>query len=160
MITNPKAKRIVCFGDSLVWGYVPGTGHQRYSANVRWTGILQDTLGNDYEVVEEGLNSRGIANGDPRPGKEGRSAMDYVVPCLDTHDPLDFVVVLLGTNELKHSFAQAASEVAQTMRSLLGIVLSRPSQFRAEKPKVILISPPTINDQTKYPFTLTPAVIA
>lgn len=60
MNTNPKAKRILCFGDSNTWGYIPGTNYDRYSVDVRWTGILQEKLGRDYEVIEDGVNSRTI----------------------------------------------------------------------------------------------------
>lgn len=108
MNTNVSAKRIMVFGDSLSWGYQPGTNHLRFDAQTRWPGRLQMLLGENFEVIEENLNSRGIENGDPRPGKEGRVAMDYIEAVLDSHDPLDRVIVLLGTNELKHEMNMTA----------------------------------------------------
>ena len=72
MNTNLKAKRILCIGDSHTWGYIPLTDHIRFDANVRWTGVLQKKLGKNYEVIEEGLNSRTLVSNDPRPDKEGR----------------------------------------------------------------------------------------
>lgn len=150
MNTNISAERIMVFGDSLSWGYQPGSKHQRFDAQTRWTGRLQILLGDDYEIIEENLNSRGIENGDPRPGKEGRRALDYIEAALDSQDPLDRVIVLLGTNELKHEMNMSAEQVGESMEKLLTIILTRPSQFRGTTPKVLLLSPPTINEETEY----------
>ena len=130
MNTNIDAKRILCFGDSNTWGYVPGSKHNRYPSNVRWTGILQNMLGSFFEIIEEGLNSRGIINGDKRPGKEGRSGMEYIVPCLDTHDPLDFIIVFLGTNELKSELNLTSEDIGENLRILINTISNHPSQFR------------------------------
>lgn len=138
------------FGDSLSWGYQPGTKHLRFDAQTRWPGRLQSLLGDDYEIIEENLNSRGIENGDPRPGKEGRRALDYIEAALDTHDPLDKVIVLLGTNELKNDMNMSAEQVGDSMEKLLAIIQNRPSQFRGTTPDVLLLSPPIINDSTEY----------
>ena len=150
MNINTSAERIMVFGDSLSWGYEPGSKHQRFASNVRWPGKLQQLLGDDYEIIEENLNSRGIENGDPRPGKEGRRALDYIEACLDSHDPLDRVIVLLGTNELKYEMGMTAEAVAESMEKLLNIILTRSSQFRGTTPKVTLLSPPIINEDTQY----------
>ncbi len=150
MIINPDAKRILVFGDSLSWGYVPGSQHQRHASDVRWPGKLQSLLGDQYDIIEENLNSRGIEHGDPRPGKEGRRALDYIEPCLDSHDPLDHVIVLLGTNELKHEMQMSAIDVGLTMEKLLTVIMGRPSQFRGSKPTITLVAPPIINDTTEY----------
>lgn len=150
MNINTSAERIMVFGDSISWGYVPGSKHQRFAADVRWPGKLQQLLGDDYEVIEENLNSRGIENGDPRPGKEGRRALDYIEACLDSQDPLDQVIVLLGTNELKHEMGMSAAQVGDSMEKLLDIIINRPSQFRGTSPQVTLLSPPVINEETEY----------
>lgn len=150
MNINTSAERIMVFGDSLSWGYMPGTKHQRFAADVRWPGKLQQLLGDDYEIIEENLNSRGIENGDPRPGKEGRRALDYIEACLDSQDPLDQVIVLLGTNELKHEINMSAEQVGESMEKLLDIIINRPSQFRDTSPRVTLLSPPIINEETEY----------
>lgn len=138
------------FGDSLSWGYQPGTKYHRFDAQTRWPGRLQMLLGDDYEIIEENLNSRGIDNGDPRPGKEGRRALDYIEAALDSHDPIDTVIVLLGTNELKHDMNMSAEQVDENMEKLVTIIQTRPSQFRGTTPDVLLLSPPIINDTTEY----------
>ncbi len=150
MNVNADAKRIMVFGDSLSWGYQPGTDHLRYDIRTRWPGQLQVLLGDGYEVIEENLNSRGIENGDPRPGKEGRCALDYIEAILDTHDPLDTVIVLLGTNELKHEMNMSPEQVGKSMKKLLTIIKERPSQIGNTKPSILLISPPIINENTEY----------
>lgn len=90
--------RILCYGDSNTWGYISGTDHQRYGNNERWTKILTSLLGDKFEIIEEGLNSRTLTSNDTRPGKEGKNGYEYLLPCLDTHDPIDLVVLMLGTN--------------------------------------------------------------
>lgn len=150
MNINTSTERIMVFGDSLSWGYEPGSKYKRFASDVRWPGKLQQLLGDDYEIIEENLNSRGIENGDPRPGKEGRRALDYIEACLDSQDPLDRVIVLLGTNELKHEMGMTAEAVGESMEKLLNIILTRPSQFRGLTPEVTLLSPPIINEDTEY----------
>ena len=150
MNINTSTKRIMVFGDSLSWGYQPGSKHQRFDAQTRWPGRLQMLLGDDYEIIEENLNSRGIENGDPRPGKEGRRALDYIEAALDGQDPLDRVIVLLGTNELKNEMNMSAEQVGESMEKLLTIIKTRSSQFRGTTPEVLLLSPPTINEDTEY----------
>jgi len=150
MITNPDAQRILVFGDSLSWGYMPDSDHERWPANIRWPGRLQLLLGDGYEVIEEALNSRAIDNIDRRSGKEGRRALDYVEGCLDSHDPLDYAIVLLGSNELKHEYNNTAEAVGQQMRGLLDTIMTRPSQFRDKKPEVILLAPPVVDETKEY----------
>lgn len=150
MNTKTSAKRIMVFGDSLSWGYQPGSKHLRFDAQTRWPGKLQVLLGDNYEIIEENLNSRGIENGDPRPGKEGRRALDYIEAALDSQDPLDKVIVLLGTNELKNEMNMSAEQVGESMEKLLTIIKTRPSQFRGTTPEVLLLSPPIINEDTEY----------
>jgi lysophospholipase L1-like esterase len=150
MNTNPKAKRILCLGDSLTWGYIPDTKYERFPANVRWPGKLQALLGDSFEVIEEGLNSRSIESEDMRPGKGGRSAKSYINSCLYTHDPLDYIFILLGTNELKFAFNNSPEDIGHLMASFLGNVCEWKPQFEAVKPQVVLISPPALNENTPY----------
>ena len=151
MNINPKAKRLLCYGDSYTWGYVPNTNHKRYPADKRWTGVLQQELGEGYEVIEEGLNSRTLVSDDKRPGKEGRSGKDYLIPCLDSHDPIDLVILMLGTNELKDSYGATAEEIGELLENEhVKAVLGRKSQFQDTYPKLLIVSPPIINVETEY----------
>ena len=85
-------------GDSNTWGYDAET-NGRFPDDVRWTGRLSERLGDSYTVIEEGLSGRTTVFEDPL--NEGMSALPYLYPCLMSHAPLDYMVVMLGTNDCK-----------------------------------------------------------
>lgn len=132
-------KTVLCYGDSNTWGYIPGLG-QRYAPNARWPGVLASQLGTDYRVVEEGLNARTTCMDDPtRPGRNG---LTYLRPCLDSHAPLDLVILMLGTNDCKHRFGLSAYDIAQNVAVLLGVIQTSTSGVGGTAPPVLLIAPP------------------
>ena len=64
-------RRILCYGDSNTWGYIPASG-ARYEPDVRWTGVAQRLLGSDYTLIEEGMNGRTTVYENPlSPGRNG-----------------------------------------------------------------------------------------
>jgi lysophospholipase L1-like esterase len=91
-------KTLVCFGDSNTWGYVPGSGGARFPRHERWPVILQRELGEDWEVIAEGLSGRTATI--ERPDSEGRNGLPYLLPCLHSHAPVDALVIFLGTNDV------------------------------------------------------------
>ena len=91
-------KTVVCFGDSNTWGYMPGSDGERFPREVRWPGQLQRLLGDEWEVIAEGLNGRTATI--ERPDSEGRNGLPYLLPCLHSHAPVDVVVIFLGTNDV------------------------------------------------------------
>ena len=94
-------KTIVCYGDSNTYGYNPENGF-RYEYEERWTTILQKELKDSAIVIPEGLNGRTTSFEDElRPGRNGATYLD---PCLHSHGPIDLVVLMLGTNDLKIRF--------------------------------------------------------
>jgi lysophospholipase L1-like esterase len=93
MNINPKAIRIVCYGDSNTWGYIPGSG-ERYDPTIRWTGRLQQALGDGFEIIEEGLNSGTTIIDDPN--YESKNGAAYLKSCLQSHYSLDIVILMLG----------------------------------------------------------------
>lgn len=106
MNTKPKAKRILIYGDSITWGYIPNSKPiERYSVTERFPGILQDLLGKDFEVIEEGMHGRTTDLDDPKkdiePHRKGRNGIKTLFPLLQTHQPLDVIIVQLGKNDLK-----------------------------------------------------------
>lgn len=143
--------RILCYGDSNTWGYISGSDHQRYGNNERWTRILAKLLGDEFEVIEEGLNSRTLTSNDTRPGKEGKNGYEYLLPCLDTHDPIDLVVLMLGTNELKSAYNKTAKEIGELLEDyFVKIILSRKSQLQDSYPKLLIVTPPLVNEEAEY----------
>lgn len=139
--------RILCYGDSNTWGYISGTDHKRYGENERWTKLLSKKLGNEFEVIEEGLNSRTLISNDTRPGKEGRNGYEYLLPCLDTHDPIDLVIIMLGTNELKKVYNKTIEEVGKIFEKyFIKTILNRKSQIEDKYAEVLIIAPPIADD--------------
>lgn len=142
MNSNPKAIRILCYGDSNTWGYIPGTG-ERFDPSLRWTGLLQKSLGERFEIIEEGLNSRTTVLDDPK--HEGKNGEKYLKPCLQTHYPLDGVILMLGTNDLKERFDRTAEQITQGIETLISIIQN--AEYHYDKdPKVILLVPPYIDE--------------
>jgi lysophospholipase L1-like esterase len=91
-------QHVLCYGDSLSWGIIPGT-RGRHAHDKRWPMVLQGLLGQETRVIEECLNGRTTAWNDPfRPGRCGQ---ELLLPLLQSHSPLDLVVVFLGTNDLQ-----------------------------------------------------------
>lgn len=151
MNINRRAVRVLCFGDSNTWGYIPGTG-VRFPTDIRWTGLLQKALGNGYEIIEEGLNARTTTIDDQK--HEGKNGATYLRPCLETHYPVDIVILLLGTNDLKERFNKTPQQIAEGIEKLLAIISDSDTNYDHE-PKVILMSPPIVDEsvdgvQEKY----------
>src|SRR5262245_41824824 len=114
MPLSPKYS-VLCYGDSNTWGFVPGTG-ARYALDVRWPGVLREQLGPEYWVIEEGLNGRTTVWEDPEVA--GRNGQQYLPPCLQTHRPLDAVILFLGLNDLKTKFGATAETIAEGLAAL------------------------------------------
>jgi lysophospholipase L1-like esterase len=154
MKSNPVGCQILCFGDSNTWGYIPNDGlksvYQRYPANQRYPGVLQDLLGNSYNIIADGVNNRTIKALDTRPGKGHRQGWEYLSQCLLAHDPLNIVIIFMGTNELKTQFGATPDQVAAEIIELAMIPLNFESQINASSPRVIVVAPPPINDGIAY----------
>lgn len=142
----PPKFSVLCFGDSNTWGFIPGTG-ARYACNVRWPGVMRNELGPEYWVVEEGLNGRTTVWDDPACG--GRNGQVYLAPCLQTHRPLDAVIVCLGLNDLKTKFAATADRIAEGASTLLDII-RQSDAGTGGSPRILLMSPPRIGKLTNY----------
>jgi lysophospholipase L1-like esterase len=99
-------RRIMVYGDSNTWGYIPVESGltTRYPENVRWPGVLRAALGPGYEVIDEGLSARTTDLPDltlPHISGAGLDGSAYLPAAIATHLPLDLVVIMLGTNDLK-----------------------------------------------------------
>jgi lysophospholipase L1-like esterase len=130
-------RTIVCFGDSNTWGCVPGGDGERYPREVRWPGRLARALGDGFDVIAEGLNGRTATV--ERPDSEGRNGLPYLLPCLQSHAPVDLVVVFLGTNDV--NFVED-ERVARCVGRLVKV--ARVSEAGPERgaPNVLVVCPP------------------
>ena len=146
-------KSVLCFGDSNTWGFDPTSilapYPVRFAPDVRWTGVLACELGADFRVIEEGLNGRTTVLDDPiMPNRNGR---DYLPACLESHKPVDLVVLMLGTNDLKSAFGLSPAEIA-TGAGLLGKMILQSECGPANRaPKLLLVCPAPVGDMSLVP---------
>jgi lysophospholipase L1-like esterase len=135
-------KTILCYGDSNTWGYNPST-QDRCGRDERWAGVLRNELGAGYLIIEEGLGGRTTVWDDPIEGihKNGKT---YLIPCLESHQPIDLVIILLGTNDLKRRFSVGAFDIAQGAGVLVQIVQRSQAGPNLEAPEVLLLAPPPV----------------
>ncbi len=131
-------KTVLCFGDSNTWGYSP-VDAGRYPYEVRWPGVLAAELGSEHRVIEEGLNGRTTIFDDPM--GDHWNGREYFIPCLDTHRPLDLVILMLGTNDLKHRFSLTPFDIAFSAGVLVDICQRSVAGPGGGPPPVLLISP-------------------
>jgi lysophospholipase L1-like esterase len=140
-------KTILCYGDSNTWGWNPVT-QERYARDERWPGVLREELGEGYLVIEEGLPGRTTVWDDPIEGyKNGK---EYLIPCLESHKPIDLVIILLGTNDLKVRFSVSAYDIANSAGVLVDVVQRSMAGPDGGAPQVLLMAPPPLGRLTEY----------
>lgn len=143
MAQPASSKRILCFGDSNTWGYIPGTPGERYDWPTRWPGVVQNELGSGYTLIEEALNGRTTVWDDPmKPNRNGSKQLPFI---LESHTPIDVVIIALGVNDLKHHFNLKAVDIALGVRTLAEMVQgSRAGRMQKNgvrrSPEVLLIT--------------------
>jgi lysophospholipase L1-like esterase len=138
-----KQINILCYGDSNTWGYVPQADHSatkaRYTRDERWPGVLQKILGENFHIVEEGLNSR-TTNIDYALPPE-RNGKTYLAPCLYSHAPLDLVILALGGNDTKTYFNRSAEQIKEGLAELVDIIqTSSYGTDMIHAPKVMILT--------------------
>ncbi len=146
-------KHIVCFGDSNTHGYCadPGDcadGGNRFNEEERWPCVLQSLLGSDYLILEEGLSGRTTVFDDPVHGN--LAGLDYITPCLMSHEPVDLLIIMLGTNDTKDRFCASPEVIGIGMQRLIRMAQSTLC-WPAKGPNILLVCPPPIGDQLNDP---------
>lgn len=146
-------KRILCFGDSNTWGCIPRWEaspfpSERYDEETRWPQVMAKELGNEWVLLEEGLGGRTTMF--DAPGESYRRGDWYLHPCLLSHRPLDYVVLMLGTNDIQprlHPGPVGTAELKDGMKQMISIIRSLPEcgpLKKAEPAQILLIAPPPI----------------
>ena len=141
-------RAILCYGDSNTWGYDPAafnfeTGEfRRHPYEVRWPVRLAALLGPGYHIAEEGYNGRTTVFDDPiRPG---RNALDHFPVSFLTHEPLDLITLMLGTNDLKDVYNVPANVIAGGVERLIRELHYLIPTSLSRDVKILLISPPEV----------------
>ncbi len=147
-----RKKAILCFGDSLTWGWVPvteGSPASRYPYEQRWTGVMASYLGDAYDVIEDGLSARTTNVDDPTdPGLNGSACLPASIA---SHLPLDLVILLLGTNDIKSFYNRTLHDITCGMAKLVEQVLTSGIGTPYRAPKCLVIAPPPLTP-TQQPY--------
>jgi lysophospholipase L1-like esterase len=146
MNTGNNIKRVIIYGDSNAWGYMPLTG-VRYPVNERWTGLLQLMLGSNVEVLEQGLPGRTAGNLDAN--KTYKNGLDNFLSSILPQYPFDLIVINLGTNDLKTEFGRTPEQILADLAEYTELI----NAYKLNC-KVIYITPyqfqfPLLFDQAK-----------
>ena len=141
-------KHIVCLGDSNTHGYCAdpadcADGGDRFNEEERWTCLLQEALGPDYLVLEEGLGGRTTVFADPI--TESMDAVSVAFPILMSHEPVDLLIIMLGTNDTKERFSVNAAAIAAGMERLIKKCKSVEC-WGKKGPNILVICPPPLGD--------------
>ncbi len=139
-------KHIVCFGDSNTHGFCAdpqdcADGGYRFNEEERWTCLLGKQLGEDYLVLEEGLGGRTTVFSDPL--HESMAGLDVIYPCLMSHEPVDLLILMLGTNDTKERFGANADCIGLGMERLIMKAKSVPAWTKGV-PRILVVAPPWI----------------
>lgn len=141
-------RTVLVFGDSNTHGTPPMAHfgpHPRISADRRWPGVFATTLGDGWHVVEEGHPGRTTVHPDKYDGAHKNGAA--ILPALlESHCPLDAVVIMLGTNDLKSIFCAGPLDVALSLEALVRIIRQTECGIEGTAPKILLISPPAVQE--------------
>lgn len=141
-------RTILCYGDSNTWGADPVSGG-RFDRRTRWPGALRGFLNEGrprgdpaYWIIEEGLCGRTTCRDDPVEGP--RNGLTQIQPILESHKPLDLVIVMLGTNDLKVRFAPTAQDIARGAQRVVQAALASGTGPDGTAPKALMVAPPPV----------------
>ena len=140
--------RILCYGDSNTWGTIgrrklTDMPSERYDRETRWTQVAQRILGDGFCVIEEGLGGRSTVYA--RAEEPWKCGETYLLPCLNSQRPLDWVVLMLGTNDLQINRAITAADLPYGISRLIDIVQGCPKAGRKMRlPRILVIAPPEV----------------
>ena len=145
-------KTILIFGDSLTWGSNPENGGARHARADRWPSVLAEGLGAGFEVITEAMRGRSTAYADDVVDAE-RNGAKLLASALFSHAPLDLVILMLGSNDLKPSVAGNAAAAMLGMKRCTEIVCKHSPRLPgdARAPRLLIVAPPALVE-TKDPF--------
>lgn len=141
-------RTVLCYGDSNTWGYNPVENGERHSYEDRWTTVLQKTLGDDFNIIPEGLNGRTTVWDNPL--KECVNGKTQLLPTLLSHKPIDLVVLFLGTNDLKKRLNLHASDIALGVGSLVDIIKTSGVGVQGNSPDILVVIPPEVRELSNF----------
>ncbi len=113
----------------------------RFNEEERWTCRLQTALGRDYLVTEEGLSGRTTVFVDPI--HESMDALSVIYALLKSHEVIDLLIIMLGTNDVKERFGANAACIAAGMERLI-LKAKSVDCWGTKQPNILVVAPPPI----------------
>lgn len=144
-----EKKNILVFGDSNTWGYNPHNKnpfapYERWGECIRWTNVMQNLLGSAYYVMADGLCGRTASAKDDI--EDYTCGKEQIIPSMRSHSPLDLLIIMLGSNDLKARYGYTAFDVANSVGMVVEKALQAPDAFRNSKPSILLLCPPPLEN--------------
>ena len=140
-------RTVLCFGDSNTHGTPPATAldapSARYDRSLRWPTLLAGHLGEGWHVIEEGHPGRTTVHDDPIEGAH-RNGITVLPSLLESHQPVDVVILMLGTNDLKGRFSVNPTDIALSLERLIRVIRAFACGPGGQNPGILLVSPPPI----------------
>lgn len=102
---------------------------------------MQKLLGGEYEVVSEGLCGRTFVAVDPV--KLHRTGITHLRSILETNDPIDTIIVMLGTNDMKSTYGLETFDIAKHLEETISFIQNGKSDL-GQIPKILVICPPAV----------------
>lgn len=142
----PDTKRILLYGDSLVFGKIPGG--LRYNSATRFTGVMQNELGTTFDIIEEGLRGRMIS------GENSffphRNGLEQFGPIFGSQLPVDLLILLLGTNDTNSGSHKTREAVVESFAVYKNLIEWWCGHLGFLVPPVVLIAPPIVDEEHSY----------
>ena len=132
----------------MLWRFQYPTDGQRYPYGVRWTSLLAENLGKDFQVIEAGLNSRTTVIDDEV--EKYRNGLKYIDVVVEMNWPLDLVILMLGTNDMKVRYQAQAVDIAEGARSIVREIRRLHQEIRPDwMPQILLVSPLLVGEKIR-----------
>lgn len=137
-------KTILCYGDSNTYGTKPMPNLDqklRFGPEERWPRVMAAELGAGWQVIEEGHPGRTTVHDDPIDGAH-KNGLAVLPAILESHAPIDLVILKLGTNDLKARFSVTANDIARSVEKLAALIRASDAGPAGRPPAVLMVAPP------------------
>ncbi len=141
-------RTVLVYGDSNSHGTAPMPtllDRARYGFDQRWPGVMAGRLGAGWQVIEEALPGRTTVHPDPVSGLH-KNGLAVLPAALESHAPIDLVILMLGTNDLKARFALPPVEIAVGVEQLVRHVRQGFCGPEGRAPALLLVCPPPVEE--------------
>jgi len=140
-------KKILCYGDSNTWGCSP-VDSSRFDENTRWPMVMSSILGDNFSVIEEGLNGRTVLNLSPE--NYMLNGIECIEPLIENYSPIDIFIVCLGLNDVFIFEEVTINEILNGIEKIIDIVNAFQNRHNCNIPETIIMSPPMFNGNVEW----------